>query len=196
MSQGDVASVSRAAFIRSDDGAAVVSSRILSLGHLWQEIRVKGGAYGGSFERPTSGNGLFVSWNDPNPLRSMDVYEASPSALRKEADGDVTPYIVSALSKIEPYLTPSGEMDRAVAVAASGRSPAYLSDLAKSITSVKGEDVKAFADILEKAIPSMSLCVVGGEGKVKECSSKLDAVETVMAGDDGLSGAGEGEEAQ
>ena len=181
VSQGDVANAAKAAFIQAEDGPALVAGRMLSLGHLWQEIRVKGGAYGGSFSRATSGEALFLSWNDPNPLRSLDVYDASAAELRKAAKEDVTDYIISALAKMEPYLTPSGEMDRALAIVASGKTPECREKLAKSVISTKREDILAFADRLEKAAASTSICIVGGEEQVKSCAAALDSIETVMS---------------
>ena len=43
--------------------------------YLWQNIRVKGGAYGcmSSFNR--IGEGFFVSYRDPNLERTMEIYE-------------------------------------------------------------------------------------------------------------------------
>jgi Zn-dependent M16 (insulinase) family peptidase len=63
-------------------GAETVLAHRLSTGALWEDIRMKGGAYGAF----ASSDGLeqcfsFATYRDPNPLRSL---EAFPAILRKE----------------------------------------------------------------------------------------------------------------
>jgi Zn-dependent M16 (insulinase) family peptidase len=49
----------------------------LSTGALWEDIRMKGGAYG-AFARPDALEGTFSfsTYRDPNPLRSLDTFNA------------------------------------------------------------------------------------------------------------------------
>jgi Zn-dependent M16 (insulinase) family peptidase len=63
-------------------GAETVLAHRLSTGALWEDIRMKGGAYGAF----ASSDGLeecfsFATDRDPNPLRSLDAF---PAILRKE----------------------------------------------------------------------------------------------------------------
>jgi hypothetical protein len=60
---------------RPDAPATAVFCHLLSLGHLWEEIRVKGGAYGG-FARYDPAAGLFhmMSYRDPEIARTLDVF--------------------------------------------------------------------------------------------------------------------------
>jgi Zn-dependent M16 (insulinase) family peptidase len=65
-------------------GAETVLAHRLSTGALWEDIRMKGGAYGAF----ASSNGVeqsfaFSTYRDPNPLRSL---EAFPAILRKEGE--------------------------------------------------------------------------------------------------------------
>jgi Zn-dependent M16 (insulinase) family peptidase len=67
--------------------AETVLAHQLSTGPLWEDIRMKGGAYGafassGSMERDFS----FSTYRDPNPLRSMESFAA---ALRSENNAAV-----------------------------------------------------------------------------------------------------------
>ncbi|MCL2601181.1 MAG: insulinase family protein [Treponema sp.] len=57
--------------------ADLVLSHQLSTGALWENIRMKGGAYG-AFAQPDSLEGpfSFATYRDPNPLRSLDAFSS------------------------------------------------------------------------------------------------------------------------
>ena len=58
---------------------------ILDYGYLWNQIRVKGGAYGAmSFYGPTTGNVAFLSYRDPNVGATNDVFNGIPEYQQRE----------------------------------------------------------------------------------------------------------------
>jgi len=70
-------SMNAAPFDSGEQLAEMVLTHQLSTGALWEDIRMKGGAYGAfvnsdSFENSVS----FATYRDPNPLRSLDVISA------------------------------------------------------------------------------------------------------------------------
>ena len=81
-------------------GALQILKVILSYDYLWQNIRVKGGAYGcmSSFNR--IGEGYFVSYRYPNLKRTIDVYEGVVDYLENYtvSDRDMTKYIIGTIS--------------------------------------------------------------------------------------------------
>jgi len=68
-------------------GSAMVVSRFLKTGYLWDHVRVIGGAYGG-FCVFTGNDGFFsyLSYRDPNLAKTIDVYDATAEELAKAAD--------------------------------------------------------------------------------------------------------------
>ena len=177
---GSVASVAQAACTANTGGAGIVAARMLSLDHLWTEIRVRGGAYGGGFVRKANGEASFLSWNDPNPARSLGVYAASGDALRKAAEGDFENYIIGAVALTEPYLTPSGEMEWASARVLSGRTIADAQRTRREMLKTARADLLAFADAVDAMARDPSVCVIGGREQVDACAGLLDSVETVL----------------
>ena len=161
------------------DGMAVVASRILSLDHLWDEIRVKGGAYGGHFRVLPGGDAEWLSWNDPKPARSLGVYAGCGKALRAFADGDgsLDKYIVSAVASMEPYLTPSVETSQAAELWLSGRTPEDRQRIRSEMLHTTRDDLRAFAARLDSFAESAATCVVGGAQPLETCADVLDSVE-------------------
>jgi len=70
------------------EAAELVLSHQLSTGALWEDIRMKGGAYG-AFAYPDhlEGSFSFSTYRDPNPLRSLDAF----SSIIRDASERGTP---------------------------------------------------------------------------------------------------------
>ncbi len=161
------------------DGRAVVAARILSLDHLWDEIRVKGGAYGGRLDISIDGDAKWGSWNDPKPARTLGVYAGSGKALRAFADGpeSIDRYIVSAVARTEPYLSPRVETSSAANLWLYGRTPADKQRIRSEMLRTTKDDLRAFSAKLDEMAESAAACVVGGAHPLESCTNLLDSVE-------------------
>ena len=179
---GKIAGTSKASFPGVCTGSGRVAARMLSLGYLWNEIRVLGGAYGGQFGIGTSGLAKYVSWNDPNPARSFGVYDRSGDALRKavQESPSLDKYIIGTVAGTEPYLTPSVEMSSAAELVLSGRTPGDVQRLRREMLRTTKADLMRFADTLDSLTNSPAICVVGGTAQIDACTNLLDNVESVV----------------
>lgn len=152
-------------------GSQIVASRILTLDYLWNEIRVLGGAYGmGLIVRP-DGDLQYMTYRDPNPARSLGKIAGAGAALRKfcDSEADFGKYIVSAIGKTEPYLSPRLEAQRASSLYLSGRTPEDVDRVRAEVLHTKREDLLRFADMLDGLAKGASVCVVGGKKPLSQC---------------------------
>jgi hypothetical protein len=152
-------------------GALDVLKVIMSYDYLWNNIRVKGGAYGCMCGFSSiSGNGYFTSYRDPNLRETNTIYEKAPEYIRNFTadEREITKYIIGTISNIDTPRTP-----RTVGVVSMG---AYLSgitieDIKKQrneILDVTVENIRNLADIIQAIIDSGNLCVIGNEKKLEE----------------------------
>ena len=163
-------------------GSAVVAARILTLDYLWDEIRVRGGAYGSNFSVRPDGDGGYLSWNDPKPGRTLGCYDKSGDALRAFAKGDASldRYIVSAVAATEPYETPSAEVTTAAVRFLQGRCPEDVQRLRAEMLRTTKDDLAKFADVLDGLTAGGSICVVGGGEAFDTATNLLQRVEAVQ----------------
>ena len=160
-------------------GSQIVGARILTLDHLWNEIRVLGGAYGmGLVVRP-DGDVQYMTYRDPNPARSLEKIAEAGAALKKFCKGgaDIDKYVVSAIGKTEPYLSPRLETQRASELFLSGRTPDDIARVRAEILATKTDDLVRFAETLTDLSKGASVCVVGGKKPLDAC--KLAKTESV-----------------
>lgn len=178
---GRIGSAAKASFPDAYTGPGRVAAKLLSLDYLWNEIRVRGGAYGGGFGLKPEGDARYLSWNDPNPARSLGVYDKSGDALRKAVKDtpSIDKYIISTVSDTEPYQTPSVETTRAAELVLSGRTPEDLQKLRREMLRTTKDDLLRFADTLDSLTNSTAICVIGGAAQLEGCTNILDSVESI-----------------
>ncbi|MBR2839619.1 MAG: insulinase family protein [Kiritimatiellae bacterium] len=162
-------------------GAEMVAARLVSRTYLWDEIRVKGGAYGGALQVHPDGNAGFLSWRDPSPRRSLDRYAGASAALRAFAAGDepLDRYVVGAVGDTDPCLTPRAETAFAADLHFSGRGYEDIQRLRGEMLSATKADLERFAGVLDRLDGQSAVCVIGGAAGVASCSNALDSVEAV-----------------
>lgn len=90
------------------DGTWSVASNALSYGYLWNEIRVKGGAYGCGFRSPSPRHASFYTYRDPAIDPSLARIEAAGDWLASfDPDADTFEgFIVSCVSGMDAPLKP------------------------------------------------------------------------------------------
>ncbi len=152
------------------NGALQILKVILSYDYLWQNIRVKGGAYGcmSSFNR--LGDSYFVSYRDPNLEKTNEVYEGIVDYLRGFSvnERDMTKYIIGTMSNIDTPMTPATKGDRSMNLYMNHVSAQMIQKERDQILAAGEEDIRALADIVEAVLRQNYLCVIGNEEKIEE----------------------------
>ena len=159
--------------------AAAVLKTMLSYDYLWQNVRVKGGAYGCFFDyNKNSGNCGIVSYRDPNLKSTYEVFKAAAEAV-KNMDLDqetVDKYIIGTMSNIDVPMSPAAKGTFSMTGYMIGQSDEMRQRNRDEILGATPETVKAAADILTCFTDNEFICTVGGETKVNENKDMFGAV--------------------
>ncbi|XP_038990111.1 presequence protease 1, chloroplastic/mitochondrial-like isoform X4 [Phoenix dactylifera] len=133
-------------------GSAYVISKHIRNTWLWDHIRVSGGAYGGFCDFDThSGVFSYLSYRDPNLLKTLDVYDGTPSFLREiELDDDtLTKAIIGAIGYVDPYRLPNAKGYSSLLRYLRGITDEERERRREEILSTSLKDFKEFADAVE-----------------------------------------------
>ncbi len=162
-------------------GVYHVVKSLLSYEYLWNEVRVKGGAYGVMCGFPTTGEGYFVSYRDPKLAETNEVYQGVPEHLRQfEADErEMTKYIIGTISNIDTPLTPRAKGARSMMAYLTGVTEQMVQKERDQILAATQEDIRTSADMVEAILSADKICVLGNEEKVKENCSLFDVIDTI-----------------
>lgn len=143
---------------------------ILGYEYLWQNVRVKGGAYGCSSNFNRLGEAYFASYRDPNLEKTNAVYEGVVPYLRNftVSERDMTKYIIGTMSNLDQPMTPVAKGDRSMNLYMNHVTEEMIREERNQILDAKEEDIRALADAVEAALECNQLCVIGSEEKIEE----------------------------
>jgi len=152
-------------------GSASVITRFLRTAWLWDQIRVQGGAYGAfsPFNRMTGVMG-FVSYRDPNCVKTLEVYQKTGRYLidlRLSAE-DLEKAIVGAIGDIDTYMLPDEKGFVSMKRYLVGDSPEERQCRREEILNTTVTHFQEFGKVLQQAVAEGVSAVLGPEGLKEE----------------------------
>ncbi len=156
-------------------GANLVIRRYLRTTWLWDKIRVQGGAYGGQCTLDRySGGFTFVSYRDPNLLRTLDVYDRTAGFLR-DADLDaaeLTRNIIGTIGEVDTYRLPDAKGFASMQRHLIGDSDEARQRMREEILSTTTADIRAFAGALEQVAAHGRVVVIGSAQAIEAANAE------------------------
>lgn len=163
-------------------GALQILKVILSYDYLWQNVRVKGGAYGCMSNFTRIGDGYFVSYRDPNLEKTNEIYEGVAEYLRQFSVGerDMTKYIIGTISNIDQPMTPALKGERSMNLYMNHVTAQMIEEERTQILDANEEDIRALAEVVEAVLGSNQICVIGSEEKIEEQKSLFKETKSLF----------------
>ncbi len=162
-------------------GALQILKVILSYDYLWQNVRVKGGAYGCMSNFNRIGEGYLISYRDPNLKKTMEVYEGVVGYLENfhVSDRDMNKFIIGTISNIDRPMNPAAKGSRSMNLYMNRVTEEMIRRERAQILDAGQEDIRALADVLRAVLAEHSLCVIGSEEKIEENREMFMEVRTL-----------------
>ena len=163
-------------------GAFQILRVIMGYEYLWQNVRVKGGAYGcmSSFSR--LGEGYFTSYRDPNLEKTNAIYEGVVEYLRNftVSERDMTKFIIGTMSGIDQPMTPATKGDRSMNLYMNRVSADMIREERNQILDANEQDIRALADVVRAVLDCHQFCVIGSEEKIEEQKALFGEVRSLF----------------
>ena len=156
---------------RSFEGSMWLATSILSLGYLWNRIRVQGGAYGAGIQVDRAGNICSWSYRDPTPAKTLNADSGAADYIRDfvQCGEDLDPYIISALNEMNPLLSPRDKGALADSRYMNGYTREESEKIRKQILHAAPEDLIRCSDWLEPFAREGAVCVVAHQDALQKC---------------------------
>ena len=153
-----------------------------SISYLYQELRVKGGAYGAWGEFTPGGYQYFVSYSDPNLRETLKAYDAVPEFLRNFncSKREMDKHIIGEISSLDYPNTPEETGNKADIDYLTGFTHEDRQQIRTEVLSTKLEDIHFYAEMLEAIMSKDHYCAFGSESKVKEAAELFNAVNPAL----------------
>lgn len=163
-------------------GALKVMRVMMGYDYLWNNVRVKGGAYGCMSSFMRNGDSYFVSYRDPNLQKTIEVYEKTSEYLRGFVADErtLTQYIIGTVSDLDTPLSPAAYGTFCL--------NAYLSEITEEmiqkdrdeVLGVTQEEIRNLAKYVDAVIEDNYICVVGTGNKIEESKELFDVVDSLF----------------
>lgn len=151
-------------------GALKVLRVMMGYDYLWNNVRVKGGAYGCMCSFGKSGESYFVSYRDPNLEKTVAVYEKAADYIEnwQGDEEELTQYLIGAISDLDTPKTPQDKGTFSLGGYLTGFSEEKLQQERDEILSVNVETIRSLAKHIRAFLSDDSFCVLGREDKIKQ----------------------------
>ena len=149
-----------------------VAANIISLSHLWNSIRVQGGAYGASMSAGRTGSLFCHTYRDPSPGRSLDIFKTIPDFLTgfaADENLDIDGFIISTIASTEPLLSPAAKGRSADDFCLSGFTDEDRIRIRREILNTNVGDLAGLCDVLKDMADKGTVCVVGPKAALEAC---------------------------
>lgn len=156
-------------------GSTHVITRYLRNAWLWEKIRLQGGAYGAfcSFDKH-SGALTFVSYRDPNLLKTLEAFDGSARFLKDLEIGndELVKGIIGTVGDIDQYQLPDAKGYTSMVRHLTGENEERRQRMRDEILGATKRDFQSFGEILESAMPKGVVKVLGSETTIQEVAAK------------------------
>lgn len=163
-------------------GALKILKTILSYDYLWNNVRVKGGAYGCMSGFGRLGDSYFASYRDPNLENTNEIFERTAEYVENfEADErDMTKYIIGTISDMDTPLNPYARGNRSMAAYLTNLTYEDVQKEREQVLTAKDSDIRALKAHVQAVLKTNNLCVIGGEEKIEEQKNLFKDVKNLF----------------
>lgn len=159
-------------YIKLDEkytGVLHILETILRYDYFWNNIRVKGGAYGAFSKFNRDGSLFFGSYRDPNLKETLAVFDNTADYIENfnVTDREMDKFIIGTIGNIDMPLTPKMKGDIATSTYLSEISYEDRQKSRDEILSARQKDVRNLSKLIRRVMNENNICVFGNEENLK-----------------------------
>ncbi len=152
------------------NGNIAVVKNLVGSDFLYTEIRAKGGAYGQGLLVNQDGDMVATSYRDPHITNTLKVYDQIPEYLKnlKLTDKELKDAIIGSINTFDPNLSPQDKGELAMSRYVTDLTEEEVAKNKEECLKTTLEDLKNYAEVVEKVMEKEYICVIGNEEKIME----------------------------
>ncbi|MGM9605397.1 MAG: insulinase family protein [Faecousia sp.] len=157
-------------------GQMYVLSNLLTFEHLWNEVRVKGGAYGTGFRGDSNDDIVATSYRDPTPGKTLGHFDGCAGVVEQLCAGkpELTRYILGAMADADPLLGDAGKVRLAEVRHFKGTTQEDVLRCRGELLHCQAEDLLRLCPALRSVAAENNYCIVAGREQLDGCRELLD----------------------
>lgn len=171
-----VAIASNAGDVLNYSGAAKVLATTIRYSYLWNEIRVKGGAYGSLYNHQRNGQFALSSYRDPNIRKTIEAYKGLPDYVARIdlSDSELLKYIIGTISPMEQPKSAFTKGLTAFNRLKSGVTREELMHLKGAILEVDSKALAGLHKDVASVLDDSTMVVIGNKAQIETENDLFD----------------------
>lgn len=162
-------------------GDLTVLANILNSSYLHNEIRAKGGAYGGGITIGRSGDMATYSYRDPNLKNTVRVYDSIGSFVEslKMSEDDLKNFIIGSMNSFDPLLSPEQVGDINLSRFITGLTIEDLEKSKKEALETNIEKLNSYGKVFDEAMKKNYLAAFGSENIIRDGEDLFKEIKSI-----------------
>ena len=162
-------------------GDLTVLANILNSSYLHNEIRAKGGAYGGGITIGRSGDMATYSYRDPNLKNTVKVYDSIGSFVEnvRMSEEDLKNFIIGSMNSFDPLLSPEQVGDINLSRFITGLKVEDLEKSKKEALETNLEKLNSYGKIFDEAMKKNYLAAFGSENIIRDGEDLFKEIKSI-----------------
>ncbi len=155
-----------------------VLKTFLSKTYLWEELRMKGGAYGAMNFLDFDGENIYISYRDPNIINTLEKYDEIPKYLSnlKISKSELDKNIIGTISNLDEPIKSYEKGSIILYLFIKKISYEDLKNARAEILNTKVIDLKNFSKLIDETLKQNLFCVIGNNLKIEENKEIFDII--------------------
>jgi Zn-dependent M16 (insulinase) family peptidase len=115
----------------------------------------------------------FVSYRDPNLLKTLDAFDSSSGFLKglEIGDNELVKAIIGTIGDIDQYQLPDAKGYTSMLRYLTGETEERRKTMREEVLSTTRKDFQAFGEVLESAMAKGAVKVLGSETAIQEAAA-------------------------
>jgi presequence protease len=164
-------------------GSAAVISNYLRTTWLWEQLRIKGGAYGAfcSFN-PRSGTLALLSYRDPNLQATLEAYDKTGAFLRAaEIDqSELEKSIIGVIGAMDSFMLPDAKGHASMVRYLLGESDELRQRIREEVLTTTAGHFRDFSDVLDRVAEEGDVVVLGSPDAINAANDAREDKLTIQ----------------
>lgn len=163
-------------------GPSLVLANLLRYDYLWNNIRVKGGAYGAMFRQLVNGGVQLASYRDPNITKTLETYRGISDfiAAIELDEANLLKSIIGTMSNLDQPLSAYQKGKRAFSLYQTQRTTDDIIQLKEEVLATTQAQINALSDAFEAIIDQASVAVIGNKTQIDQEADLFDSVSDLF----------------
>jgi presequence protease len=159
-------------------GKVQILRNFLGYGFMWEELRMKGGAYGAMTMINRDCDYIYVTYRDPHIKNTLKTFDKIPQYLKNLniEQKEITKYIIGTIADLDIPLKPHEKGFKTLIENIKNITYADLAQERTEILNTNLTDIKNFAPMIEKILEQNIHSTIGNETAIEKNRQLFDEI--------------------